>query len=180
VPDGEVAVRKLYPLRALARAALRSATLLQVWLDFRRKAGLATVRAIGLAALFAAITYYVSNQSVGVSVASSVLLAIVVAFLSLVVLLVVAVGNLELSRDQWFRDYWVLRRKISAQLAISDWVRGCETSLHDRGNPVPAAERAKQELTQLEANVVNSLRAYTFGGDTSGPTRSTRRATSTR
>jgi hypothetical protein len=136
-----------------------------VWSTVRKKVGGATLKACAAAVLFGAITYYLSRRSVGVSIASGVLFAVIVAFLSFVGLLVLAVGNLELYGQQMQRDYMVVRRKTSAHLAIAEWVHACEISLGNHGNSTPATARAQQELAFLEANVVNSLQSYTVGGD---------------
>ena len=123
---------------------------------------MATLRAIVLALLSGAITYYVAHAHVGVTVAVGVLLAIVVAFASFVGVLVLAVGDLEARYRAGSETVTVLNQKIGAHRAIYAWVTGCETSLADPGMPVSAPGRAAQLLMYLEANVVNSHSPYAF------------------
>jgi len=145
-------------------------TLGRVRKEFRRKVGLATLKAFGFAVVLGLITYFLGHQGAGFTVATGILVALVVACASFVWLLLLAVGDLELRYRKADETVRLMNQKIGAHRAIYGWVDGCESALADRGQALPMQDRVAQELMFLEANVVTrSVR-----------TRSTRRASSTR
>lgn len=141
---------------------MRSEILVRVRKDFLTSLGVPTLKASAVAVLFGAVTYVLGHQSAGLTVATGIAVAVIVASVSLILMLARMVKQLDATTQTQRHDIEVLNQRIASHRAIAAWVENCENALNNAGRGSLSEAGTQQELDLLVANVINSIKNYSF------------------